>query len=105
MKLKIEVKKIVVRGEKRFVITKLSGLARHELPTLYCAEKEAVFIDGEKLLSKRGWYRVDNGQTLTPEEMETLKEICGVAADLLQKTNKELEKENRGWRGDSIYRF
>ncbi len=105
MKLEIIVEKIVVQGEKKVRITKLEGKKWAELPLAYTRLKDSVHIKDGVLIGKKGWYKIEEWDILSPEELKELEEVCGVAASLLKRINKELGEKNRGWEGKTTFEF
>lgn len=107
MSIEISAKKVIVRGEKRWEITKATALRDTELPSRYIGTftgtKPCVIgmIDGG-IKTALGW-RIVEGFYFTSEQFAERIEYCRQAGERLKAIKAELAKENAGWEGEHTF--
>ena len=101
MRIKIETKEVLVRGEKSFKILKIEALDLGELPVRYTAMEGAIYLAGKErlLLKNSGCYKkvLSKGQTIDLHGFEEIWSRIKFAGEMLKKTKKLLRSENEGW--------
>jgi len=112
--IKIEAKKVIVRGAQRMKITKIKMLRYNQLPLPYTEDADqSVWYAPKVKLSGRVAYRSLKGRTdfnflaigdiISPEQWESKKETITLCGYILQAVNRNLADENKDWNGEETF--
>ena len=116
--IKIEVEKVIVRGEKKRKVLKIQALKEKDLPVQYLRSPSAVYFkDGWiNIVGLHGGYTgllaehagkpyrlLEVGKVYSDECFSDTLRLIQDAGQLLKRINAELALENEGWSGKVEY--
>jgi hypothetical protein len=102
MSIKIEVKRILDRGDKVYEVKKIEALTFDELPSRYTSLDNTALYLKETALCFAGCYEkklISEGCVYTLDEFTEALEAIKKAGKMLADINKQLAVENAGWEG------
>lgn len=114
MAIKIEAKKIIVRGVQMVKVTNIKMLRYNQLPLTYTiVADQSVWYVSEAGLPGRMAYRNSTelidfnflviGEVISPEQWESKKDTITLCGNILQAVNRNLTDENKDWNGEETF--
>ena len=112
MSIKIQAKKVIVRGNQMWKITHIKMLKKNQLPVLYTDKAaERIYLHSNSngvvylstLVAKTNINFLMLQSLISDQILQEKLSTIARCGNVLKQINKDLSKINEGWKGDETF--